>query len=221
MLLQEQDLTFDKALEIAVAAEAAEKDSKRLSYDSSKSQDNDTSQYSVVHKIDKYRSTKLTHQAQLTDCVCYRCGGKHNYDCHYYKEKGHPAKVWQKKSRGQNKPEQANVVNTIEEDPEYTMYHIGLGSSNSLQTTVKVNGKPLIMEIDTGESVSVVSEQTFKSLQESQSELKLEQSSVRLQAYSGQPIAVVGSTQVVVTHNNQTLILPLIVTQGDGPSLLG
>lgn len=48
----------------------------------------------------------------------------------------------------------------------------------------------------------------------------LDQSSVRLQVYSGEPITVVSSTQVVVEHNGQTLTL-LIVTRGSRPFLLG
>ena len=44
---------------------------------------------------------------------------------------------------------------------------------------------------------------------------------MNLQTYTGEPIDVCGATQVQVKHNEQTLTLPLLVTKGDGPTLLG
>lgn len=93
------------------------------------------------------------------------------------------------------------------------------GSSKPFRAVVKAKGTPTTMEIDMGASASIVSEETFKSLQSGQSELKLEQALVRLLTYTGESITVVGSTQVIV--NGQTCTLPLLVTEGNGPSLLG
>ena len=86
------------------------------------------------------------------------------------------------------------------------------------QAVVKVNGTPITMEIGMGASASIVSEETFKSLQSGQ--LKLDQASVRLFTYMGESITVVGPTQVTVEYNGQTCTLPLLVTQGNGPFLL-
>lgn len=47
---------------------------------------------------------------------------------------------------------------------EYMMFHVSAGSSKHFQATVKVNVTPLTVEIDTGASVLLVSEETFKSL---------------------------------------------------------
>ena len=43
----------------------------------------------------------------------------------------------------------------------------------------------------------------------------------RLKTYTGEAIKVLGEAQVEVTVNNQTEELPLLVVDGDGPSLLG
>ena len=91
------------------------------------------------------------------------------------------------------------------------------GSRRPLQTTIRVNE----MEIDTGASVSIVSEETFNKIQEGQSKLELKPVAVRLQTYTGEPIPVLGSTLAVVEHGGQTASLPLIVTRGNGPTLLG
>ena len=156
---------------------------------------------------------------------CYRCGGKHDpsqcsfreYECHYCKKKGHLAKVCRKKAASTNNQEQANVV-IGETQTEYTMFHISCGSSKPLQTTITVNGNPLTMEVDTGASVSIINRTTFDRIRNGQSTLDLNKSNVRLSTYTGEPIEVEGSTIVQV---DQSLSLPLIVTKGDGPTLLG
>ena len=84
-----------------------------------------------------------------------------------------------------------------------------------------VNGCPLAMEIDTGASVSVASLETLEDIREGEHLLKLEEPTVRLQTYTGEAIKVCGSTVVEVTHNDQTKSLPLVITEGSGPALLG
>ena len=95
-------------------------------------------------------------------------------------------------------------------------------TSNSLyRALINTNGNPLRMEIDTGASVSVISEETFQTIQRGEQPLQLKETSVQLQTYTGDVIPVQGSVLVPVEHNTQSLTLPLIVTEGSGPSLLG
>ena len=90
-----------------------------------------------------------------------------------------------------------------------------------LYATVTVNGNPLSLEeVDTGASVSITSLETFKTIQNGESPLQLEEPSVKLQTYTGESIRTCGSANVQVTHNGQTLSLPLTVTEGKGPTLL-
>ena len=77
------------------------------------------------------------------------------------------------------------------------------------------------MEIDTGASVSITSREVFEQICEGESHLELEKPAVHLQTYTGESIKVCGSAAVNVTHNGQTRSLPLIVTDGNGPTLLG
>ena len=83
------------------------------------------------------------------------------------------------------------------------------------------NGRPLTMEvcIDTGAAVSVKT--TCSSIREGVTSLELQPTPTRLQAYTGEPIQVKGSTVVKVEHYGQDLELPLIVSAGHGPALLG
>ena len=71
------------------------------------------------------------------------------------------------------------------------MFYVTTGStSRPLQTTIRVNGTPVEMEIDTGASASIVREETFNKIQEGQSKLELKPVAVRLQTYTGEPIPV-------------------------------
>ena len=104
---------------------------------------------------------------------------------------------------------------------EYTLFHVRAGPSRPYKAVVKANGNLLSMEIDTGASVLVVGEKTLKTIQKGETTLELQQTSVRLQTYTGETITVLGSVVIPVEHNGQTRTLPLIVTEGSGPSLLG
>ena len=182
-----------------------------------------------VHKVSesKPQQRKGSSHPIKSRSECYRCGGKHHhfrcpckeYECHNCKKKGHLAKMCRQK--GREKSEQTHVVldqQPVEDDKEYTMFHV---YSGSYRADVKVNGNSLSMEIDTGASVSIVSKQTLETVHEGTTSLVLKESAVKLQTYTGEVIGVCGSTMVPVEHNGQTVTLPLIVTVGNGPSLLG
>lgn len=78
------------------------------------------------------------------------------------------------------------------------MFAVQAGTSNrAIQIHLKVDERPLSMELDTGASVSVVSEQVWKT---SFSNKPLNTSPVLLKTYSGQTLKVVGERQVDVTY---------------------
>ena len=239
-LLQESALTFEKALEVALSTEAADKDSLRLT-----SSGGDKDQPAPISKVNDRPSPKAPagkgnrrhkpqqlgedKQPQDSDKECHRCGGSHEpstcpfkqYDCHFSKKKGHLARVCRKK--GRSTPEKAHHVEGEETSKKgaYDLYHVNSGKVKPLYVTVDVNGNPLSMELDTGASVSIASQSTFDSIRVGESMLELDKSTVRLQTYTGEQIKVQGSVMVQVRHNGQTVSLPLIITEGDGPTLLG
>ena len=123
-------LTFDKAIELALAAEAADKDSWRLSgattdknYSSAADQAPAASQ-TPVHRVGQRRpqlnsSKQQGRQRGISSSAkseCHRCGGKHHpsscpckeFRCHFCKKRGHLAKMCRKKNK--SRPEQANTV---------------------------------------------------------------------------------------------------------------
>ena len=77
------------------------------------------------------------------------------------------------------------------------------------------------MEVDTGATLSVISEQTYKRLFITASVPRLEASTVQLKTYTGEEIKLPGQTTVDVSYKGQVKKLGLIVVAGKGPSLLG
>ena len=230
-LFVEPALTFEKALEMALAAEAADKDSKRLT--GTTHTDPPYLEY-VVNKVrhtkpPSDKGTKTTWKRQTsppaTVSECYRCGGNHTaaachcreFLCHFCKKKGHLAKMCRQKLKSMK--EQAKFV-TESDTPtsgEYSaLFQVTSGRNKPYRITINVNGKPLLMEIDTGASVSVVGEGTFNNIREGKSTVELQKASTQLQTYTREEISVLGSVMVPVEHNGQSLTLPLIVTAGNG-----
>ena len=82
-----------------------------------------------------------------------------------------------------------------------------------------LNEQEMVMEIDTGASVSLMGEKSFQPLLEKGAVLR--PTNIKLSTYTGEAIQVVGTANIEVKHNSQTFTLPLIVTRGSGPSLLG
>ena len=74
------------------------------------------------------------------------------------------------------------------------------------------------MELDTGASVTIVSDRTWR---EELGGGALSKSLVRLKTYTGQNLKVLGEKNVRVEYGDQVKTLPLYVVEGDGPSLFG
>ena len=98
---------------------------------------------------------------------------------------------------------------------EHTVNHLG---KDAIEVTVKIDNKLTSMELDIGASVSLISADTFNKLWPGR---QLKQSDTTLRTYSREQIKTLGSIDVTVVYNNQTVDLPLLVIEGEGPSLFG
>ena len=84
---------------------------------------------------------------------------------------------------------------------------------------VEINGSHLIMELDTGATVSIVSETTWS---EHLHNPKLEPSSLQLQSYPDRKLQVLGCCIVdTKIQNSYNIQLPLTVVEGQGPKMFG
>ena len=113
-------------------------------------------------------------------------------------------------------------MQTVQVDQEveetYWLNQIRSKPGRPLEEEVRLEGKPLLMELDTGAEVSLVSKKTFLTILPRHT---TQPTRVQLHTYSGETIPVVGKIEVDVQYQEQQAKLPLIVLEGDGPSLFG
>ncbi|CAC5370680.1 unnamed protein product [Mytilus coruscus] len=120
---------------------------------------------------------------------CYRCGGNHlaadcrfkDVKCHSCKKKGHIAKKCRNRSVNGNlsenhrefksrfKPrahfmeqDESSENESESENEVYSVFHFGNKSNEAYKVQINVNECEIAMEIDTGASVSIMSEDTYK-----------------------------------------------------------
>ena len=79
-----------------------------------------------------------------------------------------------------------------------------------------MHNEELQMEIDTGASYSVISEETYNKLW-SNNAPKLDATNIKLHPYTGETIKILGSISVDVKYREQ--YEKLIVVEGSGPTL--
>ena len=229
-LLAESKLTFKKALEIAQAMELADRDAKDLQASSSASHEQ---VHKVLHRTHQDSKSPRNANGKDSRSNCYRCGGKHSATvckfkaekCHACGKLGHIAKLCRARmssskphsSKRQDMPRREQTLNV----QEYTLCQASDQNTAPIRTAIKINHRDVQMEVDTGASVSVMSETTWKKLQGVCWRSSLSQTSERLRTYTGEDIPVLGQALVAVQSGNQTAQLPILVVAGNGPSLLG
>ena len=106
-------------------------------------------------------------------------------------------------------------------------YTLGLYHTSATHTippyicNVQIEGSDMVLEIDTGSSVSLISGVEWAKMCQ-KSELTLDTHNVpRLRTYAGTTIEPLGRAYVNVCHNSQQHRLPAIIVPGSGPNLLG
>ena len=216
-LLQEPDLDYEKAFQIAQAMELAAHDVSDLH--------GSKSQYQTqppVHNLHHKKDQSHT-QSQVE---CYRCGGDHYAtkckfiaaDCRLCGKKGHLARVCRsrkEKPQQQKNPPKAKTGHPPQpqqnnkQHPTHNLDHkshpLPMGDSDQedyplftlpsagkpIVVSVSVNKVDLSMELDTGASLSIMSQDTYSSL--SSTLPPLSPSHVILTTYTGEKIKPVGA----------------------------
>ena len=132
------------------------------------------------------------------------------------KSKGRPAKGLDSVNKEESSPLEEL---TPEESNNLIMIYSFSSRSDPIKLAMEVNDHKLDMELDTGASVSVISEDTFNS--GLSSSVQLHPSNASLTSYSGHSLEVLGSANNKVKYQTQTVTLPIFVIKGKGMSLFG
>ena len=224
-LLTETELTWKKALETAIAMESAEKQANHF---------RPTAPPSNINVLPARTQNKQGRKPREQKS-CFRCGGNHtpqtcrfkDQTCHFCQNKGHIQKVCRKKGAAKQERENAskrsNPVHYLEDEQgvagNFSIFKVEDETAEpAILIHITMNGSKIPMELDTGATLSVMSEETWK---ETCPTATLQQSSARLSTYSGEPLTVLGKAMVNVEYEGQTENLPLQIIKGSGPSLFG
>ena len=234
-LLAEADLTLKKALEIAQGMEAAEKDSKEIKATPSESQ---------VHRVTQQQKPQCHRCLGVghTGAVCrYK-----NLRCNKCKKIGHIARACRTQSpqsaqkqpqqghgnrKGKGRPLRAHQVKVSGDDGEseqqleeaddiadMRIHAVSPSAPRSYKVSMEINKIPITMELDTGASVSLVSEATWA---DKLNKPSLQPCTLSLQSYPNRSLKVQGQCQVGVSVYGREANLPLVVVEGSGPPLFG
>ena len=231
-LLAETKVDFKRTMEIAQAMETADRDVTHLQG----SQKELTPTEAAVHVARKPQGVERSRP--YTNC--HRCGGRHKPSQCKFKEAecyacgklkvtsprlaGASTKGGESNLNSQVETMQAATTNAVckEVDEDvYMMFQLTDSRNDPLYITVSVNQVRIKMEIDTGATLTVISGSTYRQAWTKEQAPPLQMTKTKLRTYTGQEIPVKGSLQVTVVHRSQQKVLPLIVTEGQGPSLLG
>jgi len=103
------------------------------------------------------------------------------------------------------------------QDDEFKLFQISQEKPEpSTMLPVKVNGEDCSMELETGASVSIMSEEASK---KRFPKAPLEKSTLKLRTYTGEALDNIGQAHLQVAYQVQTANLPLQIIKGKGPSL--
>ena len=240
-LLAQPALDYNKAVESAMNMEAAAKSVRELRV-KQETHGSGPPTPQQVHRTGTYPSQEQGGVGK-SGPTCYRCGTRghtvvrcrvdRNVVCHKCGKKGHLQRVCKSSARStRTGPGKSRAVCRVEEEeeeeeekehqaPDLSIYIVKSSQvphSPPIHVKVKLDECLVTMEVDTGAAVTLMSEATFANLWPGR---ELHPSRVRLQAYSGEPIPVVGCSNVNMDYEGQCVVLPLYVVAGCGPTLLG
>ena len=237
-LLSEAALDLKKALEVAQGMEAAEQTTKYMHVDSPgvhgvESNRKGTSPKPPAPSTPCPRCGEIGHWASDCRCKfmqCRKCSktGHIARACRSGGQKGGAANLLPRKmGKSRTSTHQLNCGEEIEEgDTDLEEGHSISGvhamsqskAARKIWVDVLLNGKPIKMELDTGASISLINHKLWK---DTLASIPLKESKVVLRAYTGHQLPVLGQTMVSVEVDGQVKNLPLVVTKGSGPPLLG
>ena len=218
-LLLKPKLTLEKAMKIAHSVESAVQNVRQL-----QSVQPVQEAREGVHKVGSL------HTRERSAITCYWCGKTGHQSarcrhkgakCHSCGKVGHPQAVCRSKpSQDSEQPrsQQPHSVRQVKETEEpHLLFTLPSACSRPWKTVVETDRIPPEMEVDTGASLSLVAEDTYR---RHWAHRELQQSQVRLCTYLGEPLEGTGSLRVRVRHGGQDINLPLTVVKGNGSSLL-
>ena len=234
-LLAETELTLTKTLDIAKGMEAADRNAQKL-----KGTEHNPYRVGEVSAATYpcYRCGSDRHKPK--DCRFKEV------ECRNCKKIGHLAKMCRSRgagtsytapgksatksfdgkhfskstTRGPRKSNWVSATDTVETDtfPESTILTVDDHNNKPITVQMELNGQQVLMEVDTGAAVSLMSVVTQKQLFPN---IKLMKSRTQLQTYTAESLAVLGTILVKVRYGSYVGTHTLYVVNGQGQHFWG
>lgn len=242
LLAMSDDVTFAEALKVALAMESAAQNADDIQAAASSS----VSSRSAVAVVSEHPTAPrgpcyscggdhYRRQCKFKSAVCHACGksGHISKVCHSTRsEKLVTGAATRRKTSNKKRTfSSANIVNnqgnakgSDSEDSEnsesvcYTIGSVEKLDKSTLEVPLHIQSQSVTMLVDTGAAVSIISRSTYK---KHFPNLPLKEFKSKLTTYTGEAIKVLGCAEVDVQYCDQQARLPLVVVEGDGPSLFG
>ena len=141
-----------------------------------------------------------------------------NFQCHLCVKLGHLKRACKSRTKNdQSKPaarqNQEQGLKTLAHEVSVTSndcFNLNsfIDSSKPLCITLNVNNSPVLMELDTGSALSIISYEEFSKKFKN---VPLQSANLILKAYTGEKISPMGVRKVIVLHNNKFFNLELHV----------
>ena len=246
-LLSEKDLTLAKAYDIAHSEETASRQASQLQASAKPETSTEGDVQRVAPRKTSDNGTVMScYRCGKTGHPPDKCYFKHQ-KCRVCHRKGHIAKVCRNQGLSHGNPSsssshlptrknpqmqkwkrssgsRAGYVEAEEEGQAPTLQHDGTlfalthSQDTPITLTPLVNGVQFPMELDTGATVSLASEEVWK---EHFNACPLEPCMTLLRTYTGERLQVLGQLTVDVKYEDQEAKLPLLIVPGNGPALWG
>ena len=105
-----------------------------------------------------------------------------------------------------------------QEDIDLSIFAVGRTSTTPISINLFIDAKPLVMELDTGAAVSIISEEQLRKRLPNK---QVRPSTIVLRTYTVEKIPLLVEAQLCVEHRGHKHILTTYITKGAGPCLLG
>ena len=208
-----ENKTFDECIAVAIADEAAARESSAFHA-------TDTTESSVHFVQKKKKASSATFSKKY---VCFSCGSSaHRRDeckwrdaiCHKCKRKGHLKVVC--------KDDNHFLQEEVEEEEEVVEMFMFSDSDvrvqNGIFVPLRLEDKECTMQLDTGASKTVVPQSFFDKFC---SHIPLQKTNTIMTTYTRESVVPEGKAEVKVTYEGKHYTLPLIVVKQGSCALLG
>ena len=191
-LLQEEDLTLDRALNVARLFEAAHAESRVFAEDTASNRAHDNVNFTRSarppparsagpSRTDRARNKDTDEEQSNSDPVCFRCGltthtadecGAKNSKCMYCKKIGHYARVCRKKMSDQKRDKKSKPVRAVEDPSDSDSDEFVHAIDPQGKETIRINSQKIKMVIDTGSGRNLMGEYLYQNVFSHRVELK-------------------------------------------------